>query len=69
MFILTDGDGDLRQVIPKAKEYGIKVCAVRFGGGAIELIGLEPELQPYCEDMNRLPEMFTSVLQTVMDRS
>jgi len=69
VFILTDGDGDLRQVIPKAKEYGIKVCAVRFGGGAIELIGLEPELQPYCEDMNRLPEMFTSVLQTVMDRS
>ena len=68
VFILTDGYGDLRDVVPAAQEHGCVICAIRFGDGNEMLHGLAPELQPFCADLEHLPEMFAEVLQMVMGR-
>ena len=69
LFILTDGDGDLSQVLPYAEQNGVTICAIRFGREFDVLTGLDPSLQPFCTDLNTLHEMFTAVLMKAMGRS
>lgn len=69
LFILTDGDGDLSQVLPYAEQNGVTICAIRFGREFDVLTGLDPSLQPFCTDLDTLHEMFTDVLMKAMGRS
>ncbi|MNZ04881.1 Cobalamin biosynthesis protein CobT [compost metagenome] len=70
LFILTDGHGDLSRVLPVAEEYGVKICAIRFGSqGYRKLDALDLQLQPFCSDLEHLPEMFTDVLMRTMGRA
>jgi len=70
LFILTDGHGDLSRVLPVAEEYGVKICAIRFGTQGFRMLSaLDPQLQPFCTDLEHLPEMFTDVLMRTMGRA
>lgn len=70
LFILTDGHGDLSRVLPVAEEYGVKICAIRFGTKGFRMLSaLDPQLQPFCSDLEHLPEMFTDVLMRTMGRA
>ncbi|HAT2580580.1 TPA: VWA domain-containing protein, partial [Aeromonas hydrophila] len=70
LFILTDGHGDLSRVLPVAEEYGVKICAIRFGTQGFRMLNaLDPQLQPFCSDLEHLPEMFTDVLMRTMGKA